>query len=105
MMRLLVIAVVLALACRMLLGKWPWDYLQTRSDGRQRLGRARRLLGVGRKASRSEIREAHRRMAAILHPDRGGSTAKLAEVNAARDLLLARLPADNISHEPPESLQ
>ena len=33
------------------------------------------------------------------------STAKLAEVNAARDLLLARPPADNISHEPPESPQ
>jgi DnaJ homolog subfamily C member 19 len=105
MMRILVIAVVIALACRLLLGKWPWEYLQTRSAGGRQLAQARRLLGVSPKASRTEIREAHRRMAAILHPDRGGSTAKLAEVNAARDLLLARLPQDNISQEPPESPQ
>ncbi len=105
MMRLLVIAAVIALACRPLLGKWPWQYLQTRSAGERQLAQARRLLGVSPKASRSEIREAHRRMAAILHPDRGGSGAKLAEVNAARDLLLARLPQDNISQEPPEPPQ
>lgn len=96
MMRALVIAAVIALACRLLLGKYPWQYLWTRSAGGRQLAQARRLLGVSPQASRSEIREAHRRMAAILHPDRGGSTAKLAEVNAARDLLLTRLPTDSI---------
>ncbi|OBX19883.1 molecular chaperone DnaJ [Erythrobacter sp. QSSC1-22B] len=105
MMRILFIALVVAVGCRLLLGKWPWEYLQTRSRGGKEIDRARRLLGVSPKASEREIREAHRRMAAILHPDRGGSTAKLAEVNAARDLLLALLPQNTIDQEPPEPPQ
>lgn len=105
MMRLLVIALVIAVGCRLLLGKWPWQYLQTRSQGGMEIDRARRLLGVSPKASSREIRDAHRRMAALLHPDRGGSTAKLAEVNAARDLLLALAPPNSIDQEPPEPPQ
>jgi hypothetical protein len=30
---------------------------------------------------------------ALVHPDRGGTTAAMQEANAARDLLLADLPA------------
>ncbi len=53
--------------------------------------RARTVLGVGRDADEGDIRAAHRRLLADLHPDRGGSGAVATEINAARDLLLATL--------------
>ncbi len=55
---------------------------------------ARRLLGVGLRATREDILAAHRRRIAAIHPDRnGGGGGDLASrVNAARDLLLSRCP-------------
>ena len=50
---------------------------------------ARRLLGVGEGATLQEIREAHRRLIARVHPDTGGSDELATRVNAARDALLA----------------
>ncbi|MCH2487366.1 MAG: J domain-containing protein [Erythrobacter sp.] len=94
MIRWLVIAVLLAIACRWLFGKWPWQYLGTAPSRSRELARARRLLGVSREADARQIREAHRRLAATSHPDRGGSTARIAEINAARDLLLNQLAND-----------
>lgn len=94
MIRWLVIAVLLAIACRWLFGKWPWKYLSTSSTRTKELARARRLLGVKSDADARTIREAHRRLASTSHPDRGGSTARIAEINAARDLLLNQLPTD-----------
>lgn len=93
-MRWLVIAALLAIACRWLFGKWPWDYLRGLTARDKELARARRLLSVPADADAPRIREAHRRLAAQFHPDRGGSTARLAEINAARDLLLNRIDAD-----------
>lgn len=88
MIKLAAILLLAALACRWIFGRWPWDYLRAPdSRGRERM-RAERMLGVSHSANADEIREAHRRMAARLHPDRGGSDARLAEINAARDLLL-----------------
>jgi DnaJ-domain-containing protein 1 len=58
------------------------------------VGEARRVLGVGARADAGEIRAAHRRLMTELHPDRGGSTERARQVNAARDTLLARLPRD-----------
>lgn len=52
--------------------------------------RARRLLGVSARADAGEIRAAHRRLMAELHPDRGGDDEQARRVNAARDLLLAQ---------------
>ena len=52
---------------------------------------ARALLGVGEKASAADVREAHRRLIARVHPDTGGSAELATKVNAARDALLAEL--------------
>lgn len=46
------------------------------------------VLGVSRNANRSEIESAYRRAAAANHPDRGGSTERMAEINKARDMAL-----------------
>jgi hypothetical protein len=51
---------------------------------------ARAILGVGPTATASEIRAAHRAQMAQAHPDRGGSHAQAARINAARDRLLRR---------------
>lgn len=53
------------------------------------VAKARALLGVTPEADAGEIRAAHRRLIASVHPDRGGTEALAAQINAARDLLLA----------------
>ena len=98
MLKLLIAAMALALLCRWALGKWPWDYLRPAPTRQQSVQAARRLLGVNAGASHRDIREAHRVLAARLHPDRGGDKAQMQELNAARDLLLNELP-----YKPPES--
>ncbi|HYE26881.1 MAG TPA: molecular chaperone DnaJ [Allosphingosinicella sp.] len=55
------------------------------------LADARRLLGVGEGATLQEIRDAHRRLIARVHPDAGGSAELARRVNAARDALLAEM--------------
>lgn len=52
---------------------------------------ARQLLGVGADASLAEIREAHRRLIAKVHPDIGGSAELARRVNVARDTLVAEM--------------
>jgi DnaJ homolog subfamily C member 19 len=52
---------------------------------------ARALLGVRDDATLAEIREAHRRLIARVHPDTGGSAELATRVNAARDALVAEL--------------
>jgi hypothetical protein len=52
---------------------------------------ARALLGVSETATLAEIRDAHRRLIAKVHPDAGGSTELANRVNAARDTLVAEL--------------
>ena len=92
MMRLLVFAVLAVLAWKLLTGRWPW---QAKVSVRQQaVSRARKLLGVDGRADRSEIIAAHKRLVAMVHPDRGGTNDQVHEANAARDLLLAELPYD-----------
>ena len=52
---------------------------------------ARRLLGVDEGASLADIRAAHRRLIARVHPDAGGSADLAERVNAARDTLVAEM--------------
>ena len=100
MTRFILIAAALSLFCRWALGKWPWDYLRPAKTREQAIFKARRLLNVSARANHREIRDAHRQMAALLHPDRGGDKAQMQELNAARDLLLNELPYEN--PEPPQ---
>jgi len=87
---------LIAIGCfvwRMVTGRWPWEpKVTTRA---QAVFRARKLLGVTAAASREEILTAHRRLVAMVHPDRGGSNGQVHEANAARDLLLDELPYDS----------
>lgn len=52
--------------------------------------RARAVLGVGADAGKREIERAFRSQMKRAHPDHGGSVARAAALNAARDLLLGR---------------
>lgn len=52
---------------------------------------ARRLLGVSADASLADIRAAHRRLIARVHPDAGGSAELASRINEARDALIADL--------------
>jgi DnaJ-class molecular chaperone len=91
-MKLLLIAIGLSLFCRWALGKWPWDYLRPPPTRSQAVFRARKLLDVPARASREDILAAHKRLVALVHPDRGGNNDQVHEANAARDLLLDELP-------------
>lgn len=92
MIKLLVIAALICVAVRWASGAWPWQWLSTAPSRQRELASAARLLRVSPNASHEEIRAAYRRLAAEMHPDRGGSDAGLAALNAARDTLLAHLP-------------
>lgn len=62
------------------------DYHPPRPDD---VVKARALLGVPAGADAQAIRAAHRRLIASVHPDKGGTEALAAQINAARDVLLA----------------
>ena len=95
MIRLLLYAALASVLCKLAAGRWPWQlagWEPTARPGRSaETDRARALLGVRADARRTDIIEAHKRLVAQVHPDRGGSDAQVHEANAARDLLLARL--------------
>jgi hypothetical protein len=49
---------------------------------------ARKILGVGKNASRAEINRAYQTLIKAVHPDHGGSDYLASRINAARTLLL-----------------
>jgi DnaJ homolog subfamily C member 19 len=91
-MRIVWFLLLAVVGCRIVTGRWPWQFLKTRSTRSQAVFRARKLLGVRGEASRQEIVEAHKRLLAMVHPDRGGTNGQVHEANAARDLLIGELP-------------
>ena len=94
MIRLLLLAAVLVYGFKVFTGRWPWEpKVSTRA---QAVFRARKLLGVSAAASREDVLTAHKRLVAIVHPDRGGSNAQVHEATAARDLLLDELPYESV---------
>jgi len=76
-----------------LLGLMIYAWLKRRIGGRTAMpaSEARALLGVGERATLEEVRDAHRRLIARVHPDAGGSAELATRVNAARDALIAEL--------------
>lgn len=73
-------------------GWWFWfrtgGKLRKSGSGRMTHQEARQLLDVSIDATPEEIRAAHRRLIARVHPDVGGSADLTRQVNAARDTLL-----------------
>lgn len=49
------------------------------------------VLGVGRDATIDEVRSARRRLAAQFHPDHGGDSIRMGEINVAFDTVIAQL--------------
>ena len=90
--KLLVFAAIAVLGWKLVTGRWPWQ--PKVSTRQQAVFRARKLLGVRANGNRQEIIEAHRRLVAMVHPDRGGTNEQVHEANAARDLLLDDLPEE-----------
>jgi len=88
--RLVIYAALALIVWKMASGRWPWEpKVSTRA---QAVFRARKLLGVRAGADRAEIIEAHKRLLALVHPDRGGTNEQVHEAQAARDVLLDELP-------------
>lgn len=78
----------LLLFAALALGAWFW--WRGRSAAMS-AAEARALLGVDRAASENDVRAAHRQLIQRVHPDVGGSVELATRINAARDVLLARL--------------
>ncbi|TRD11474.1 J domain-containing protein [Erythrobacter insulae] len=100
MLRIVIILAIICILFRWAFGKWPWQGLRLgqglgqggKATRGQAAVQARKLLGVEHGAGRDEILAAHKRLIAMVHPDKGGSNAAVHEANDARDLLLSELP-------------
>ena len=99
MLKYALIIGLIVLIFRWALGEWPWAFLSTKSTRSQAIFQARKLLRVESGASRNDIIAAHKRLVAMVHPDKGGSNAQVHEADAARDLLLDELPDEGARRE------
>ena len=92
MTKLLLLAAVAAYACKLIAGRWPWQHRLSQPRlllQDKRVIEAQKLLGLSAAASREAIITAHRNLIQQVHPDRGGTSEKVHQANAARDVLLA----------------
>jgi hypothetical protein len=62
-------------------------------SSRMSLEEARSILGVDADATPAQIRAAYKRLMRMAHPDKGGTSGLAAQLNAARDRLLAEFEA------------
>ena len=90
LIRLILLAAALCVGYKLALGRRPWE--RKLSTRQQAVSRARRLLGLEARAGREDIIAAHRKLIALVHPDRGGTNDQVHEAYAARDLLFDELP-------------
>ena len=91
---MLKLAVLLLLACalfRWAFGFWPWQLAKGPDANAREVAAARWLLGVSKRADRTEVLAAHRLLITRVHPDRGGSADQVHKADEARDRLLAEL--------------
>jgi len=74
---------------------YSFSTVEMQSVARPEIDRARKLLGIGRSASVSEIKKAYRQLARRFHPDAqsggrdGGSDTRFAEIKEASSLLMS----------------
>ncbi|MGH1418640.1 MAG: DnaJ domain-containing protein [Hyphomicrobiaceae bacterium] len=61
------------------------------TDTTMSLEEAYDVLGLDRTATADDVRRAHRDLMRKIHPDHGGSTYLASKINAAKEMLLARL--------------
>lgn len=71
-------------------GWWLWFRKSGGAPAAMSDDEARRLLDVPADATAQEVRAAHRRLVARVHPDVGGTAELAQQVNLARDVLLRR---------------
>lgn len=70
-------------------------FLRRPSPTRMSIEDARRLLDVPPDATLDQIRAAHHRLMARVHPDSGGSAELATRVNLARDTLVGAITRSN----------
>lgn len=70
---------------------WLWWRRRKVEAAAMRPAEARAILQLTEQASAADVRDAHRRLIAKVHPDAGGSADLARRVNAARDTLLEEL--------------
>lgn len=83
----------LALGLPLMAGSALWAVYRRgrRASPSMPVAEARQLLGVDETATLADIRDAHRRLIARVHPDKGGSADLAYRVNLARDTLVAEM--------------
>ena len=95
--------VLLAAGAVMAIEFWRGDRIESTEAGApparvspraMSLDEAASVLGLAVDAEAEEIRAAHRKLIAQIHPDKGGTDYLAAKINEARDLLLGRLKVE-----------